>query len=30
MDKIIWVLMGAMAVVSIYLAYFDSSKVFIG
>lgn len=30
MDKIIWVLMGAMAVASVYLAFFDATKVYVG
>ncbi len=30
MDKIIWVLMGVMAVVSVYLGFFDSTRVFVG
>ncbi len=30
MDKIIWVLMGVMAVVSVYLGFFDSARVFVG
>lgn len=30
MYKIIWLLMGAMAVVSLYLSFFDSTRVFVG
>ncbi len=30
MYKIIWLLMGAMAVVTAYLAFFDSTRVFVG
>lgn len=28
--KVIWALMGVMAVVSAYLAFFDSTRVFVG
>lgn len=30
MYKIIWLLMGIMAVVSVYLAFFDSTRVYVG
>lgn len=30
LDKLIWLLMGAMAVVSIYLGFIDSTRVFVG
>jgi len=30
MYKIIWLLLGAVAVASVYLAFFDSSRVFVG
>ncbi len=28
--KLIWLLMGVMAVLSIYLGFFDSTRVFVG
>lgn len=28
--KLIWILMGAMAVASLYLSFFDSTRVFVG
>lgn len=30
MDKIIWVLLGITAIITIYQSFFDSTRVFIG
>ena len=30
MDKIIWILLGITALITIYLSFFDSTRVFIG